>query len=114
MFLMRDVWCETYFGVHRRELLESALVRPLNAACYEGATGLRQAAYLFQGLLMNHGFVQGNKRTAYATLEWFLHINKFGQIAAPDEAVIEFCLKSENDKWSVDAIEAWLRKNIST
>jgi death-on-curing protein len=114
VFLMRDVWSETYYGPHRPELLDSALARPLHAACYEEADGIRQAAYLFQGLLMNHGFVQGNKRTAYAALEWFLHANQLGRIVAGDAQVIEFCLNSENDKWSVDQIEAWLRRNIST
>jgi death-on-curing protein len=113
VFLMREVWRESYYGTHRPELLESALARPLHAACYEQAGGIRQAAYLFQGLLMNHGFVQGNKRTAYAMLEWFLRVNSLGSIAATDEAVIDFCLTAENDKWSIDQIEAWLRMNLN-
>src|SRR3954464_7317473 len=106
---MHSVWGETYYGLHRPELLESALARPLHAAVYENADGLRQAAYLFQGLLMNHGFVQGNKRTAYAMLEWFLHANSLGSITATDEGAVEFCLRAENEKWSIDTIESWLR-----
>ena len=58
VYLMRDVWKETYFGPARSELLMSALARPLHAACYEQADGIRQAAYLFHGIMMNHGFVQ--------------------------------------------------------
>jgi death-on-curing protein len=112
-FLMRDVWHETYYGPHRPELLQSALGRPLNAACYESADGIRQAAYLFHGLLMNHGFVQGNKRTAYAMLEWFLNINALGPISATDEAIVEFCLGAENDKWSIEKLENWIRENVS-
>ena len=110
--LMREVWHETYFGPHRAELLESAIARPLHASHYERADGIRQAAYLFQGLLMNHGFVQGNKRTAYAMLEWFLSVNGLGVIRTADEAVIEFCLAAENDKWTIEEIDRWLRLNV--
>ena len=111
--LMRDVWHESYYGPHRPELLESALARPLQAAAYENADGVRQAAYLFQGLLMNHGFVQGNKRTAYATLEWFLWVNQLGTIRADDQLIIDFCLAAENEKWSIEQIESWIRSNVS-
>jgi len=108
---MRDVWQEEYFGPHRPELLESALARPRQASAYAEADALSQSAYLFHGLLMNHGFVQGNKRTAYATLEWFLYANKIAKITASDEAVVAFCLSAENEKWSVEKVEAWLRSN---
>jgi prophage maintenance system killer protein len=56
VFLMRDIWHETYYGPTRPELLTSALARPMHAAHYEAADGIRQAAYLFHGILMNHGF----------------------------------------------------------
>jgi len=111
--LMRDVWHETYYGPHRPELLESALARPLQAAAYENADGIRQAAYLFQGLLMNHGFVQGSKRTAYAALEWFLWVNGLGAIRASDQDVIDFCLAAENEKWPIEQIELWICSNTS-
>lgn len=110
---MRDLMEEEYFGVLNAGLLQSALDRPKNAAEFEDAAPIRQAAYLFQGLLMNHGFVQGNKRTAYLALEWFLNANGIGEISATHEAVVEFCIKCQNKKWSIDQIEAWLRANIS-
>ena len=112
-YLMRDLWGETFYGPCRPELLQSAIARPIHAACYEEADGLRQAAYLFQGLLMNHGFRQGNKRTAYATLEWFLSVNHLGSITASDDDVIHFCLNAENDQWSINEIESWLRDNTA-
>jgi prophage maintenance system killer protein len=57
---------------------------------------------------MNHGFLQGNKRTAYATLEWFLAINRLGGIAAADDDVVRCCSEAENYQWSVNDIEDWL------
>lgn len=110
--LMRDVMRESYYGVLNEGLLQSALARPQQAARYEEASGLRQAAYLFQGVLMNHGFAQGNKRTAFVSLGWFLHENGLGSVIAPPEECIHMCLSAENEKWSVDRIEAWLRANV--
>ena len=62
---------------------------------------------------MNHGFVQGNKRTAYAITEWFLWRNGLGMIMASDAELISFCYTAENDKWSVDQLDEWLRSHIS-
>jgi len=110
-YLMRDVWGEEYYGAHRPELLESALARPQQAAAYVEADSLLQSAYLFHGLLMNHGFVQGNKRTAYAMLEWFLRTNNIATINASDDEIVAFCLSAENDKWPVGQVDDWLRAN---
>jgi death-on-curing protein len=76
------------------------------------ADGIRQAAYLFQGLLMNQGFVQGNKRTAYALLEWFLSVNGLGLVHADDDAVVA-SVAAENDKWTIEEIDRWLRLNVT-
>ena len=62
---------------------------------------------------MNHGFVQGNKRTAYAMLEWFLSVNRLGTIRTTDEAVVEVCLAAENGKWTIEEIDRWLRMNVT-
>ena len=111
IFAMRDRWRETYFGVASPGLLHSALTRPQNASHYESADGIRQAAYLFHGLLMNHGFVQGNKRTAWLALRWFLRRNRIAEITASMQAIIDMVYRAENEKWSVDQIDIWLRAN---
>jgi death-on-curing protein len=113
LFLMRDTWHETYYGPTRPELLKSALARPMQAAYYEGADGVRQAAYLFHGLLMNHGFAQGNKRTAYAATRWFLWENRLGTLTASQPDIVNFCYAAENEKWSVDQVESWLRAHLT-
>ena len=59
---------ETRFGVFDRDLIESALARPQQAAFYENADLVRQAATLCYGLIKNHPLVGGNKRTATAIL----------------------------------------------
>lgn len=56
-------------------LLESALMRPRMAAHYAGADLLRQAAWLAAGIAQAQAFLDGNKRTAFATADVFLRIN---------------------------------------
>ena len=60
-------------GIRDRGLLESALARPLatfgDKNLYESA--FKRAAALAESLVLNHGFVDGNKRTAmYAMAAW--------------------------------------------
>lgn len=111
--LMRDEMQETYYGVGNPGLLMSALSRPLNAASYENADLIKQGAYLFQGLLMNHGFLQGNKRTAFYSLLWFFNYNGVGSIEARPDEIVGMCVSAENQKWSVEKIDEWLRKYLA-
>ena len=62
-------------GVRDRGMVESALARPANLARYEspGVADLA-AAYAF-GIAKNHGFLDGNKRTAWVTARLFLADN---------------------------------------
>ena len=54
-------------GVRDAGLLESALARPANLHAYgESALCVLAAAYAF-GIVRNHPFVDGNKRTAFFT-----------------------------------------------
>ena len=61
-------------GIRDRGLLESAIARPL--AWFGGrkvpdGTPFKRAAALAESLVLNHGFVDGNKRTAmYAMAAW--------------------------------------------
>ncbi len=59
-------------GVRDHGLLESALYRP-QTGYY--ADLLQMAAALFESLLMNHPFVDGNKRVAFFATDVFLRLN---------------------------------------
>jgi death-on-curing protein len=66
-------------GLRDRNALESALARPQNLAAYENpdAASLAAAyAYAF-GVARNHGFLDGNKRTAWMIARLFLADNGF-------------------------------------
>jgi death-on-curing protein len=57
--------------------LASALNRPLTAAHYEDASLATQAVLLMTGVALNHPFVDGNKRTAFALADTFIDENGF-------------------------------------
>lgn len=71
-------------GLRDAGLLESALVRPINRWHYgERHLSALAASYAF-GIAMNHPFVDGNERTAFAAMMVFLRLN--GVAFTPDPA----------------------------
>ncbi|HMV49279.1 MAG TPA: type II toxin-antitoxin system death-on-curing family toxin [Blastocatellia bacterium] len=100
---------EIRYGVSDRTLIESALARAPQAAAYENADVLRQAATMFYGLVKNHPWVGGNKRTATALMRVFLRRNGF-RLISTTENNIELSLTVEADQWKTDEIEFWLRR----
>jgi death-on-curing protein len=61
-----------------RELVESACDRPHNHWAYDGVEDVVSlAAILLFGIAANHAFLQGNKRTAFAAMSFFLEDNGF-------------------------------------
>jgi death on curing protein len=70
--------------------LESALTRPQTAAYYEGANVVRQAALLGIGISRAQAFPDGNKRTAFASLDAFLWVNGWDFVDEPLELARRF------------------------
>jgi death-on-curing protein len=68
--------------LRERGLLESAVLRPQNAAYYEGADVITQAALYMVGIALNHPFTDGNKRTGYISGMTFLQINGIVDVTA--------------------------------
>ena len=62
-------------GVRDAGLVESALARPQNVYHHESRELVILAATYAHGLAKNHGFVDGNKRTALVCALTFLRIN---------------------------------------
>ncbi len=100
---------EVRYGARHRSLVESALARPLAAANYENADIYRQAATLYFGLIKNHPWLGGNKRTATAIIDDFLHRNGY-EIRCSVSEIIELVLAIESDEFGVDEIEIWLHE----
>ena len=62
-------------GVRDEGLLESALARPLNLAGYGEPDIAELGAMYALGIIRNHPFIDGNKRTGFAALFLFLSFN---------------------------------------
>ena len=102
---------ETRFGVFDRSLIESALARPKHAATYENADIIRQAATLLYGLIKNHPWEGGNKRTATFLMNLFLKRNGW-RLQTETSEIVELVLAIEADKWRVAEIENWLCSRV--
>lgn len=75
-------------GIRDEGLLESALARPRQKFAYARQPDLAAlaAAYAF-GVAKNHGFVDGNKRTAFMAAYVFLGLNGH-DLEAPEPDVV--------------------------
>ncbi len=93
-------------------LLHSAVERP--KATYQGQdlypTLFSKAAALLQSLTLNHPFSDGNKRTAWGTMRWFLALNGYTLRVSVGDAV-EFMLRVDNEKPDLKEIAKWIKNN---
>jgi death-on-curing protein len=99
-------------GIRDRAAIESGLARPRNLAAYgEPDAAALAAAYAF-GLCRNHGFVDGNKRTAWVVARLFLADN--GRPLAYDRAdavrVVEALAAGRIDE---AALAQWFRERLT-
>ncbi len=97
--------------VHRFDLLESALERPRNAAAYENADLVRQAASLLWGLVRSHPFVDGNKRTALVVTRTFIELNSQVLEMSGNET-FELVIGIANGAFTVDQTAEALRPRM--
>lgn len=66
-------------GIRDEGLLESALAQPqvtFGGQLLHPTIPAQAAAYLYH-LAMNHPFIDGNKRTAFAVMDTFLRVNGY-------------------------------------
>jgi death-on-curing protein len=94
-----------------RPQLESALARPQNAALYEEADIVRQAATLFWGVASCQAFKDGNKRTAVVLLRAFLNLNGYDLTLSDDER-FELTVAVAATHASLDDVELQLRPSV--
>lgn len=96
-------------GIRDEGALKSALARP--HATFGGQllypTLLEKAAALLESLCLNHPFVDGNKRVAYAAAGIFLELNGW-RIQAETEEAVTFMLEVAEGKRSKEEIRIWL------
>ncbi len=93
-------------GIRDEGALEAALYRP-KSGYYSDVIG--EAAALFESIAINHPFIDGNKRIAFAVMDTFLRLNGFHIRATPKELHLKIIAMFEKGEIKFNFIEAWLR-----
>ncbi len=98
-------------GVRDRGNLEAAVARP---AMTFGGEDLypdvaAKAAALMHSLILNHPFVDGNKRTGAAAAELMLELNGWTLVAG-DQDLEDLTLATARGEMSAEALAIWFRQ----
>jgi len=96
-------------GVRDPGALESALYRPITGYYDEV---IAQAAALLESLLINHPFVDGNKRTAFAAADIFLRLNGYRVVASTDDAHEAVIGALGSGVRGFEHLDGWLREHV--
>ncbi len=99
-------------GVRSQDLLESALARPRQLYAYGENPDIVDlaAAYTF-GIIRNHPFVDGNKRTGFLIGVLFIELNGY-QFTASEEDATEAVFQLAAGKLSEAVFCRWIRENV--
>jgi len=98
-------------GLRDEGLFESAIARPRQLASYGNPDVADLAAAYAFGLIRNHPFIDGNKRTGFVAAQLFLRLN--GQrINAPHADCVLTTLSLAAGQLDEPALAAWLRRHL--
>jgi len=97
-------------GLRDEGLLQSALVRPLNHFAYESTDIVELAAKYTAGIVQNHPFVDGNKRTGFVVGILFLELNGY-RFTASEEAAAQAIIELAAGRMSENGFCEFLRAN---
>jgi len=101
-------------GIRDIAALESALARPFQT--FDGkelyTSVLEKAAALIESILINHPFIDGNKRTGYTLLRLFLIQNGL-DITASQDNKYEFVINIASGILKHEEIVSWLNSNTN-
>jgi death-on-curing protein len=99
-------------GVRDAGLLRSALARPRQLLAYGDSPDIiDMAAAYMAGIIRNHGFLDGNKRTGFVVGVLFLEMNGCRFVASEEDAT-QAVLALAAGKLDERGITAWLRANV--
>ena len=98
-------------GLRDRGLLQSALARPRQHHAYAGASNIVEMAALYTaGIVRNHPFVDGNKRTGFVIGVLFLELHGF-DFKADEADATQVVMALAAGTLDEAGYAAWLREN---
>jgi death-on-curing protein len=110
---IHDLLVETFGGpkgVRDAGLLESALFRPQTGYYADLA---ETATALFESLLMNHPFVDGNKRVAFFATDVFLRLNGWELHVDADKAHRFLIRLLDSGTCDFERLLPWIRRSLA-
>ena len=96
-------------GVRDEGMLASALAKPQQRFAYGSASLPELAASYAAGIVLNHPFLDGNKRTGFMLAATFLEVNGKA-LTATEEAVVERTVALASGSIKEAAYAEWLRE----
>ncbi|MBP9069176.1 MAG: type II toxin-antitoxin system death-on-curing family toxin [Bacteroidia bacterium] len=101
-------------GIRDKRALEASLARPYATFDQKDlySTTVDKAAAIFESLIINHPFVDGNKRTAYVVMKLVLMADNLDIIASQNEKY-DFVISSSKGDFKFDQIKDWLNLHVS-
>ena len=115
IFVIHEDQIERYggtSGLRDLQLLESALFRPQTTFGGKDLypTIFEKAAALIHSLILNHSFIDGNKRTGTAAALVFLLVNA-REIQAEQKELVELALAIAKRKMDIEEIGLWFNNH---
>jgi death-on-curing protein len=98
-------------GLRDESLLHSALARPQHAAAYGAPDAAALAAAYAFGIVRDHPFLDGNKRTGFVAAATFLLLNEI-EFDAAEQEVAENFWRLADGSLSEEELGAWFRANL--
>jgi death on curing protein len=99
-------------GLSDAGLLQSALARPQQLHAYgDNPDIIDMAAAYTAGIVRNHPFIDGNKRTGFLVGVLFLELSGF-RFTATEESAAQAILSLAAGTLDESALAAWLRANV--
>lgn len=97
-------------GVRNRGRIESAVAAQQQAVFGQAVykTVFDKAAAMARGIVADHPFIDGNKRTGTMTALVFLNLNGYDTSSLEDDELEDFAVKIATDHLSVEEIAQWL------
>ncbi len=97
-------------GVRDMGALESALYRPQTGYYLDV---IQEAAALLESMAINHPFIDGNKRMAFAVTDIFLRLNGYQFSLSGNAIHTKLIGLFKSGQFRFDVLEKWLREVVT-
>jgi death on curing protein len=98
-------------GVRDQGAIDSALARRQNLTAYGDPDAADLAAAYAHGLVKNHGFADGNKRTGWLAAELFLALNGY-RFLCDDATLVVSVERLAAGRTTQEQFAAWIREHL--